>query len=676
MNSKTLLNLILAGATCGANAGELVPVEQVTVHGYRTNLLGSSIAASEGLVTGAEIARRPLARTGEILEFVPGMVVTQHSGLGKANQYFLRGFNLDHGTDFATSVDGMPVNMRSHGHGQGYTDLNFVIPELVESIQYWKGPYYSQVGDFSGAGAAAFSLKNSLSKPQLSLSLGDYGYRRLFAGDSFATESGHWLVGLEALAFDGPWTQVDEDVQKGNLVGRYSGTLAGGDFSLTAMGYRNRWNSADQIPERVIGETGRLGSLDTGVGGESDRASLSGNWSTAQWRVSGYVIDSSLTLFSNFTYFLGDPVRGDQFEQRDDRQVFGGDLARKWNASVLGNPVTYQAGLEWRYDAIDEVGLYNTQARQRTGRVRVDSIDEGSLSLFVQGDMEFSTDLRAHLGVRQEYLEADVHSDLGQNSGRADDGMTNLKAGLAYNLSEAMEAYLNVGQGFHSNDARGATITLDPLTGEPSEAVDLLARSEGAELGLKLFDRQRYNLSLSLWQLHQDSELLFVGDAGNTEASRASVRSGVEFAGYLWFASAWSLDTELAWTRSRFSENRAEEGKYVDGSVPFVGSLGITYGRSQPGIESSLRWRYFGARKLDSFGRSGSPTSVVNLGLGYHWQQVRLGLEVFNLLDSKDNDIEYWYASRLGGEDEAGVEDLHFHPIEPRSLRLQLDYHF
>lgn len=671
--------LVNVAANAAPNSSEMLLVENVSVYGYRTDTLGTSIAAAEGIIGSAEIAARPVSRTGEILEFVPGMVVTQHSGSGKANQYFLRGFNLDHGTDFATSVDAMPINMRSHGHGQGYTDLNFIIPELIQDIQYRKGPYYAEVGDFSGAGAAQFALKNSLDKSEVNLTAGDYGYRRLYTATQLELDSARLLFGVEAQRYDGPWTDIDEDVDKTNLLVRYSSRIAGGEFSLTAMGYRNRWNAADQIPQRAVeqGIIDSLGSLDTDVGGDSSRYSLSTQWVNPNWAMSAYLVDSELNLFSNFTYFLDDPINGDEFEQVDDRQLFGGDIVRNWQADVAGKSATQKVGVQIRHDAIDEVGLYKTRARNRLSSTRVDAIDETSLALFAQSDIQLTEKVRTHLGLRHDYLQVDVHSDLAQNSGDASDGITNVKAGVSYSVNDKFETYFNLGQGFHSNDARGATIVIDPVSGELSEPVDLLSRSQGAEVGAKLFDNQRYNISASLWYLDLDSELLFVGDAGNTEASRASERSGIEIASYFWFAEGWSIDSELAWTRSRFSENQAVEGKYVDGSLPFVASAGISYAPAQTGFHSALRYRHFAARVLDSFDQhQADATQVVNLGLGYRWQQWSVGLDILNLFDSTDHDIDYFYPSRLSGEADEGVGDLHFHPVEPRSLRVRLQASF
>ena len=654
-------------------------VETLIVQGYRVNLLGETLSASEGIIGSQEIANRPLLRTGEILEFIPGMVVTQHSGSGKANQYFLRGFNLDHGTDFNTSIDGMPVNMRTHGHGQGYTDLNFIIPEFIQSIDYHKGPYYADVGDFSGAGAAAFNLKNKLGYQLLSLTAGENNYARLVAGGEVAVSSGQLLLGYENQTYDGPWSMINEDVQKHNLLGRYTTRLADGDFALTFMAYQNRWNSADQIPERAVQQQiiDALGSLDTNLGGESKRYSLSASWHSEQWSAHAYVINSDLDLFSNFTYFLDDPINGDQFEQVDERTIFGGEISKEWSSEFAGKAIDYTVGSQVRHDAIGEVALYHTRERERLDTTRKDSVDETSLGLFSQASVALSDKLRLNVGARYDFYRAKVRSNIAQNSGTADDGQLSLKAGASYAFSDKLEAYINAGQGLHSNDARGATITQDPVTGDATSAVNLVVPSRGAEIGLKLFDAKRFNISTSLWYLRSESELVFVGDAGNTEASRASERYGNEIAAYYWLDNGLSFDVELAWTRAHFTENTIAEGKYVEGSVPFVASAGISYGSNTQGVHGSLRYRYFGARRLDSFNQQqAEATQTLNFGVGYSWEKIALELSVLNLANSRDHDIDYFYSSRLPGESAEGNEDLHYHPLEPRTLRLKADYKF
>ena len=658
---------------------ETAQLETVVVLGHRLNQLGQKISAAEGTVGSAEIANRPVLRTGEILEFVPGMVVTQHSGSGKANQYFLRGFNLDHGTDFNTSIDGMPVNMRTHGHGQGYTDLNFIIPELIGSIDYRKGAYYAEVGDFSGAGAAAFNLKNSHGENLISATAGENNYGRLLATGEIHLNNGLLLLGFEGQVADGPWTDIEEDIDKRNFNARYLRPLSGGTFSLTVMAYDNSWNSPDQIPARAVtqGLIDAYGSLNTTNGGESNRYSISSNWRTDHLNANLYIISSDLILISDFTYFLDDPINGDQYQQVDERSIFGGAASHHWDAELFGTNVTHKIGGEFRYDDIAKVGLYKTLAREWLSTVREDGVQEISAGLFSQTSFALNEAFNASIGLRYDFYYVDVASNIAPNSGIDNKGKFSLKAGATYLFNENLEAFINAGQGFHSNDARGATLTIDPVTLEPADAVELIVPSTGAEIGLKLFNAQHFNISTSLWYLNSESELIFIGDAGHNEASRASERIGAEIASYFWFANKWSIDLELAWTHARFSENTLEEGKYVDGSVPFVASTGISYGGQGNGLHSSLRYRYFGARVLESFNEiKADSTSTVNFGIGYQRDSINIELELYNLLDSDEHDIDYYYASRLTGEPEEGVDDLHYHPVEPRTLRIKVEYRF
>ncbi|MDF0533523.1 TonB-dependent receptor [Shewanella sp. A32] len=667
-----------AGQSQSATANQQ-PIERVAVFGRQVNLLGQSSSASEGIVGAGEIESRPLLRTGEVLEFVPGMLVTQHSGSGKANQYFLRGFNLDHGTDFATTVDGMPINMRSHGHGQGYTDLNFLIPELIGQIHYYKGAYYPEIGDFSGAGSADIALTDDLPYRQVQLTLGQYGYQRLLATGQQQWQDNKFIYGTELQGYKGPWIDVEEDVRKVNAVGRYLTHLGNGQLAVTAMAYSNDWNSADQIPERAVtaGIIDEYGSLDTDLGGDSSRYSLSSQYVDANWRASAYVIRSRLNLFSNFTYFLDNPQDGDEFQQVDNREIWGGKLARDWAVSPLGINTNVTAGAETRYDHIGKVALYHTQQRQRIGTVRDDAVNEFSTGLFAKLEADVSDALKLRLGARYDYYNADVDSDNMLNSGSANDGIWSLKGGLSYLVSDDLELYASAGQGFHSNDARGATIKVDPVTGEPQDKVDLLVRSTGAELGFRYFDREYINISAAFWYLDLDSELLYVGDAGTTEPSRASRRYGTEISAYYWLNDALSVDAEIAVTRARFTEDVTLEGKYVDGTVPWVASAGINYQPAAAGIHTAIRLRYLGKRVLDSFkAHQADATTLVNLSLGYGYRDWDFKVEVLNLFNSHEHDIDYWYTSRLSGEDDSGVEDLHYHPVEPRMLRCSVSYRY
>ena len=664
-----------------AVADEVAPVSAVVkVPGHYNNAVGTSDAASAGTITADLIANRPALRTGELLEFVPGMIVTQHSGDGKANQYFLRGFNLDHGTDFATFVDGMPVNMRSHAHGQGYSDLNFLIPELVQRIDYKKGTYFANEGDFASAGAAHIRLADTLPQGLASLSLGSFGYQRGVLADSLNAGNGTLLYGLEINRNDGPW-ETPERVRKYSGTLRYSQGSADDGFSITGMAYHNSWNSTDQVPLRAVesGQIGRFGSIDPTDGGKSARYSLSyamrkrnGN---GLFEFDAYLLRSKLDLFSNFTYFLADPEQGDQFNQSEHRNMAGANLAQSWVNTVGGLEMRNKIGLQTRYDRLSPVGIYDTVARVRTNTIREDRVREASVGLYAENVTQWAPWVRSVTGVRYDTYRFNVASSIDGNSGKADDHIVSPKLSLIFGPWEQTEFFVNYGKGFHSNDARGTTQTRLP-DGGTSAPVTPLVPTKGAEIGVRTEIVPGLQSSLALWRLDIKSELLFVGDAGETEPSRSSRRTGVEWNNH-YIAAPWLLfDLDLAASRARYTRDDSA-GNYIPGSLDRVASFGVTVndlGRWYGGFDL----RHFGPRPLieDNSVRS-SATTLAYARAGYKFNKnTRLTIDVFNLFDKQASDIDYYYPSRLKGEVDDGVNDFHFHPVERRSLRVTLTHNF
>jgi hypothetical protein len=638
-------------------------------------------SASEKTISGEELNARPAARVGELLEVVPGLIVTQHSGEGKANQYFLRGFNLDHGTDLAISVDGMPVNMPTHGHGQGYADINFLIPELVQSVNVRKGPYFADKGDFASVDAVRIDYVNKLPKNIAELTFGSFGYQRALAAGSTAVGEGALLAAFEANKYNGPW-DVPDDVRKLNGVLRYSQGTATDGITLSAMAYANGWNSTDQVAQRAIdqGVIGRFGSLDPTDGGTSSRFSLSSNWAQSsefgQSKVSAYVIRSSLQLFNNFTYFLDDPVNGDQFSQTDRRTVYGFDASHAFDLRFAGIETQTRIGLQTRGDDIN-VGLFKTIARETLSTVREDSVKEGNIGLRADTSARWTDWLRTTIGIREDVFAGRVVSDTPLNSGTAQASMTSPKAGIVLGPWYRTEFYGNAGYGLHSNDIRGATITVDPNDKvTPLDRVPLLVRSKGAEIGIRTKAIEGLTSSLAVFVLDFDSELLFVGDAGTTEPSRPSRRVGVEWTNQYKVLPWMTLDFDLAYTRARFT-NVDPVGDFIPGAPAWVASGGVTFG-GERGWFGALRARYFGPRPLieDDSVRS-QPSVIVNARAGYKFDNgLRLQLDVLNLFNAKTNQIEYYYLSRLPGEPIDGVADRHVHAAEPLAVRLTLAARF
>jgi hypothetical protein len=657
-------------------ADEPVELEEIEVVERSNNLVGRADNATEGTVGAQQLQGRPLARVGEALETVPGLIATQHSGSGKANQYFLRGFNLDHGTDFSTTVDGMPINFPTHGHGQGYLDLNFMIPELVKGIKYRKGPYYADQGDFSSAGAAHIEYFDELPQNFLELTAGMYDYYRTLGGGSLKVGDGHLLGAVEATFSNGPW-DVPEKLERYNGVLRYGKGDNHNGFNVTAMGYRSSWTATDQLPQRAVdqGLVSRLGTIDPSDGGHSERFSLSGTWRRGdehtETHVNAYFIDYKLNLFSNFTYYLADPVRGDQIEQADSRQVYGGHVHKHWFGTVGGFEMENTAGVQLRFEDIDSVGLFHTQHKQRLDTTREDKVEQLSVSPYVENRTQWLPKFRTVCGLRGDFYHFDVDSNITENSGSTNDGIVNPKLSLIFGPWANTEVYISLGKGFHSNDGRGTTISIDPKTRVPVRRVNALVETRGAEMGIRTAIIPGLQSTLTGYLLDIDSELLFVGDAGVTQASRPSRRYGVEFDNYYTPLPWLTLDADLAFATSAFTDNDPA-GNSIPGAVEGVIAAGVTV-HDLNGFFGSMRLRYFGPRPLiaDNTIRSNS-TTLVNAEVGYefdrHW---RLGVAAFNIFDSRDHDIDYLYESQLRNES-GPVADRHFHPVEPASVRVSV----
>ncbi|WP_439544222.1 TonB-dependent receptor [Hyphomicrobium sp.] len=655
------------------------PFTAVDALDARAGDIGTAQSASQGVVTASELQLQPVYRTGEVLEAVPGLVVTQHSGEGKANQYFLRGFNLDHGTDLAISIDGMPVNMRTHGHGQGYADTSFMIPEILRGLAFRKGPYFASEGDFSSAGAIHLDVADKLDKNFGQVEVGSFGHRRAVAGVSERVGlDGTLLIAGEVVKFDGPWDRPD-DVRKLNGVVRYSNGTYDNGFALTAMAYSGHWYATDQIPLRAVesGLIGRYGTLDPTDGGSSHRYSLSARWheTTAEsaTRLNAYVVNSDLALFNNFTYFMNDPVNGDQFRQNDDRLMAGFSASKTFFGTALGAFKSATAfGVQTRYDDID-VGLFNTRDRFTLSTVREDSVREASVGVYGESTLAWTSWLRTTAGLRADLYAADISSDLAANSGDDVDAIVSPKLGLVLGPWNHTEFYANAGTGFHSNDARGTATTVDPVTGDPATRVPFLVRSEGAEIGVRTQPNAVLTSTLSAFILDFDSEIVFVGDAGTTEASRPSRRIGAEYTLQARIAPWLSLDLDAAYTHARFLEDDpGAPGRRIPGAIEGVVGAGLTFD-NLGGWFGGLTVRYFGARPLieDNSVRSGSSTPVSGR-IGYRFDDGLIArLDGYNLFDETASQIDYYYASQLASE--AGpVDDIHFHPLEPRSFRLSL----
>jgi outer membrane receptor protein involved in Fe transport len=621
------------------------------------DMLGIAGAASSGVITAKQIEMRPTQRPGDVLESVPGVVISQHSGEGKANQYYLRGFNLDHGTDLAATVAGAPVNMPTHAHGQGYSDENFLIPELISGVQYKKGPYYADEGDFASAGAININYANALEHPIFALTGGQLGYERALAAGSVTAGSGALLGALELSHANGPWRRPNE-YRKANGLLRYTGGGEATAYSVTLSGYDGRWNSSDQIPDRAIrGGLSRFGEIDPTDGGSSSRYSAvvdaQHRGDNTLTKSTFYAIAYRLDLFSDFTYFLDDPVHGDQFEQQDRRIVLGERTTHQWFASLFGHPAENLAGIDVRQDRIGALGLFHTSRRLRLETIRSDRVLQTSGGLFAQTTVQWSDKLRTVAGLRADGYRFDVQGRDPRNA-----SIVSPKLSVILGPWRNTEWYVSAGRGFHSNDARGSATPL--------------VRTEGAEVGVRTTAIPRLQSTISVWGLDIASELVFAGDAGTTEASQPSRRTGIEWANDYKIGRHVAIDANLAYSRARF-----RNGDRIPGAVEGVIASGISLTDLGP-FSASLRYRFLGARPLveDNSARS-RPSRTFNAEIGYaRSPRARFVIEALNLTNARMSDIDYFYTSRLPGEPAAGVSDIHTHPIEPRAFRVRVETTF
>lgn len=645
------------------------------------SLVGIAAAASQGAITAAQIQGRALMRTGEVLETVPGLIVSQHSGEGKAGQYYLRGFNLDHGTDFSTAVAGVPVNTPTGAHAHGYADISFLIPELVSGVQFKKGPYFADEGDFSAAGAANINYVSRMDGPLLLVSAGDQGWARFLGAASPQFGSGYLLGALEVSHNDGPWDRPD-DYRKVNGVVRYSQGDNRNGVSVTGMGYWADWDATDQVPRRAVrsGLISRFGHLDPTDGGTANRQSVAleiqRSSGSSSWRATAFGLRNSLNLFSNFTYFLDDPDRGDQFEQAERRTAAGGRATYR-RLGHLGEYHTESAvGVQLRRDWLDPVGLYRTHARQRLSTTREDQVGLTMIGVHAQTEIEWTRRLRTTFGLRSDVYRFSVTSDDARNSGAGTDALLTPKFGAAFRAWEGTELYANAGVGFHSNDARGATISVDPAHGDPVDRVTPLVRARGAEVGARTVRIKGVQSAAALWYLDLDSELLFVGDAGTTEAGRPSRRVGFEWTTYARVTPWLTLDGDLAFSRARFRD-RDPAGRHIPGALDRVISAGLTVDPRKT-VFGSLRVRHFGPRPLvEDASVTSRVTTLWNGEAGCRLsRKARAVIELFNIFDARVSDIDYFYRSRLRGEPDGGHEDIHTHPAVPRSMRVGLEVSF
>lgn len=688
----TPLGITLAVSSVGAT---------INVQGREDDLIGIADSASQGTVGAKEIQARPILRSGEILETIPGVIITQHAGGGKANQYFLRGFNLDHGTDFAIFLDDMPLNLPSHAHGEGYADMNTVIPEFVKRLNYEKGPYYADVGNYGSAGSAHLEFFKTLPQNFLQIEGGMYGYGRAVFGVSQKLGQGNLLYGGEVYHDNGPWTHPDNYYKFNGILTYSQGGDANG-FSITARGYRGKWNSSDQIADNAVPLVGFFGTLNADDGGNSQRYSLQAEWhhqdENSATKIMAYGFYYDLDIFSDFTYYLTDPNRGDQFEQKDRRWVAGLDARHTIFSQWFGRKVENTFGLQVRNDWINN-GLYQAENRARVDKTdsdtgttlpattEADRFTDTQVGFYVQNNIQWAEKFRTEAALRGDLEHFDVTSLVTPaNSGTATAALPSPKLSLIFGPWSKTEFYVQGGFGFHSNDGRGATQTVQPVSADnpfpntPAQKIPALVQTKGAEIGVRTLAVSHLQSTVSLWYLYSDSELQQDGDTGGTVASKQpSNRYGIEWGNYYTPREHLAFDFDMADSRALFTSIDGDDaapgspgGKRVPEAVSWVIASGVTL-HDLKGFWGSLRLRYFGPRDLTSDGiYQSNSTVLLNAEVGYQIKKRwRVSAEFLNLLDRRDHDIDYAYTSRITPTADAAFTDV-FHPVEPFQVRFGL----
>ncbi len=714
-----------AWAVAEAETGEPT-LDTVTVTAERLGLLGTASTASEGVVDDQELQLTPAYRPGQVLETVPGLIVTLHSGEGKANQFLMRGYNLDHGTDLETYVDGMPINQPTHAHGQGYTDLNFLMPELADQLTYTKGPYYASVGDFGAVGSVRVSIRDTIAD-QVSATDGTLGYQRLFSAGSEALGAGRLLAAAELQHYDGPFV-VPDDARKENLALRYSEGGEKKGYSVTAMVYHQIWTNTTDIPNRAITEDlvpNRFGSLDPSDGGHALRASISAQAHEAigdgRFTASAFFIYNQLHLFNDFTHFLVDPVHGDQEDQFENRHVIGGAASYTLPLPLgrLANDISF--GALTRYDDLgvgrlpseDQVPLAGTG--DPASFSNSDQVHLFAGALYAQATTHWSETVRTVLGLRDDYQHASdidnlaaLHATAGYiNGGTVAQSLLQPKGSLIYTPSDRLEFYLAAGRGFHSADVRGVNQDKGVDLGLPN--TPLLAQQIGEEVGARAQVRNDLALTFAVYNLWQQSETIIDPDVGQDSAGPPSRRYGFEI------NSTWQLNRYLElyasysanharFTRD-FDDGTGHLGPYITDAPIATGSLALYLTKLGP-WSGGLEFRYLGNYALASgpctnaaaaHDFPGAATSCANAptapsmvygngfgqlnldahyALGSGW---KASLGVYNLLSTKAAAAEFWYVDRLKSEVGAypdGRADVHEHPLEPLMARLTISKSF
>ena len=628
-------------------------------------------------IVDVDVQNSPVKSSQEILRKVPGLIIGQHAGGGKAEQIFLRGFDVDHGTDVAISVDGMPVNMVSHAHGQGYADLHFVIPETIENVNFGKGAYYADKGNFNTAGYVDLRLRKTLDKSLVSLEMGQFNTSRLLGMfNLLKSGNSNAYLATELQLTDGPFDSP-QNFNRINIMGRYNYNLPGNqELNMTASHFQSKWNASGQIPQRAIdqGLIGRFGAIDDTEGGQTSRTNFLINHTkiideNQLFKTKAFISQYNFELFSNFTFFLEDPINGDQIHQKESRVILGAESIFEKKNITLGNNTQfkYESGIGFRYDNIDDVQLSSTLNRQTIlNRIALGDVDEMNTYGFLNAELKIGK-WTFNPSIRADYFKFDYENKITETYDYKSESKVALspKLNTIYSANENWQLFLKSGMGFHSNDTRVVVA---------NNGQDILPAAYGVDFGTIVKPLPRLALNATIWSLFLEQEFVYVGDAGIVEPSGKTNRLGAEF-GARYQALDWLyLYGDVNYTHAR-SVDEADGEDYIPLAPNLTSSGGILVDGLN-NFSGALTYRFVddrAANEDNSINAEGY--FVTDLNINYNWKNWTYGIIIENLFDTKWNETQFATESRLFNET-ASVEEIHFTPGTPFFIKGKISLSF
>ena len=653
-------------------ADSKVQLEEVVVSAPTIN--------DQQLVSALDIQLRPIQNSQEILRMVPGLFIGQHAGGGKAEQIFLRGFDLDHGTDIKISVDGMPVNMVSHAHGQGYADLHFVIPELVQGVDFKKGPYRSDKGNQTTAGWIDFRTQTTLDRNFIKTEAGQFDTYRMAGGINLLSKrlrqkNQSAFIATE-YTYSNAYFDHPQHFKRFNVMGKYHGKLSDNTtFTFTASTFWSKWNHSGQIPLRAVtsGEVGWYGSVDPTEGGATSRTNANAQFLTIAKgnhliKNQFYYTYYDFALYSNFTFFLNDPVNGDQIRQKEGRNLFGYNGSVAHVHTMLGREWSTTAGMNYRHDITRHTELSHTLNRTITlQRMKYGNINEANAGVYVDETAQLSDHLTLNAGLRFDYFHNQYEDLLAPSPTmlRANAGIVSPKLNFYYTLNSGTQFYLNSGKSFHSNDTR-------VVVAEGGKQV--LPAAYGSDLGIIFKPVPRMLVNASAWYLWLAQEFVYVGDEGVVAPSGKTRRQGVDLSIRYQLAPSWYADVDLNKTQPR-SIGEPRGANYLPLAPVFTTTGGLTYSGTR-GLGGSLRYRYMADRPANEDNSIvADGYFIMDAQLNYAMKRSTFGITIQNLFNTKWKETQFATESRLKDESEP-VEEIHFTPGTPFFAKASWTFFF